>query len=126
MTVTKTNFTSQIEEIEVREYNNAVVTLAYSARTLISDIEKLEAALDLFRSLEAKLDDVDNLSADQIRELNTEFVKARSNLVTSGNLIVDGSITANQIAANTITADRIPVGSITATKLAINNLVARK
>jgi len=119
MTLAKTNFATQVAEMEVREYNSAVTSLAYSARTLISDIEKLKAALDLFETLEAKLDEVDDLSADQIRELNTEFLKARSNFLSNS---IDGDL----IVSGTITASQIPAGAITSSKLAINNLVARK
>jgi hypothetical protein len=45
---------------------------------------------------------------------------------SSGELIVDGAITADKIAANTITAAQIDAGAITADELAANSVVAGK
>ncbi|MEG8031899.1 hypothetical protein QP179_10050 [Sphingomonas aurantiaca] len=44
----------------------------------------------------------------------------------TGELIVDGAITADKIAARSITADRLGVGIITATELASNSIIADK
>ena len=43
---------------------------------------------------------------------------------TSGELIVDGSVTAAKIAADTITAGQIAAGAITATQIAANTITA--
>lgn len=46
--------------------------------------------------------------------------------MASGELIVDGAITANKIATNTITANEIDTGAITSNELAANAVIAGK
>ena len=48
------------------------------------------------------------------------------NKMSSGELIVDGAITAAKIASRTITADRIATGVITANEIAANAITAAK
>lgn len=45
---------------------------------------------------------------------------------TDGQLIVDGSILANHLAANSITSDKIIAGAVTAAKINVTNLAAIK
>ena len=110
----KTNLKAHLELLEIQDHNNAITRLAYNARTLVSDIEKLKAALDLFLALEQKLDEVDDFTPEQINKLTDEIQKARKNFLDQ-KLIVDG----------VISAERISAGSITASKIAIGDLVAR-
>jgi len=53
---------------------------------------------------------------------NGYFAFLQLNRANSGELIVDGAITANKIAANTITAGQIAAGTITATQIAAGTI----
>ncbi|MDR2297839.1 MAG: hypothetical protein LBE30_05800 [Comamonas sp.] len=55
-----------------------------------------------------------------------EFAEAHMVQMASGELIVDGAITADKIAAKAITAAEIAAGAITATELAANSVTAGK
>jgi hypothetical protein len=51
----------------------------------------------------------------------TRFIVAEK---SSGELIVDGAITATKIATNAVTADKINAGAVTAAKISVTNLSA--
>jgi hypothetical protein len=53
-----------------------------------------------------------------------EHVQFNSNVRIDGNLIVENTITATQIAANTITATQIAADTITASQIATNTITA--
>ncbi len=57
---------------------------------------------------------------------NAYFSNLQLNRAISGELIVDGNITAAKIAANTITASQIAAGTITGDRIAANTITASK